>query len=423
MKFNMPTKFRPITFSRKNRVLAIISLLGLASAGTLMATAPKHDANEVEDKAWPVTSMPVSTADIAPELRLFGRVETPRHARLTAAVTATVTSVVINEGQLVERGDILMTLDDADEELRLRQREADAAQAQAALVTIEQEFAVDGQVLQHMQELHALTLSKRGRLEKLQQQNLVATEQLEDTRALVARQAIQLAQQQLQVDSHPQRLAQAEAMLARAQAEVEEQELRLGRTLITAPFRGRISSLEATPGDRVREGEVLLALYDTAALQVRVTLPRSAIAPIKVAMELGDGVSARLGKEQINTLQLEQLAGAVASGRSGVDGLFKVSGNGDSLELGKAVNVTVLLPELQDVTSIPTQSLYGDDRIYSIIDGRLQGVQVDTLGQRSDGNGNVHLLIRATEGELSGEILTTSLPRAGTGLRVDVINS
>jgi HlyD family secretion protein len=417
MKISMPTKF-----SRKNRVLAIITLLGLASTGTLMATAPKHDANEVEDKAWPVTSMPVSTADIVPELRLFGRIESPRHARLTAAVTATVTSVVINEGQLVEAGDILMTLDDADEELHLRQREADAAQAQAALETSKQELAVDRQVLQHMQELHALTLSKRGRLVKLQQQNLVATEQLEDTRALVARQAIQLAQQQLRVDSFPQRLAQAEAMLARVQAEVEEQELRLARTLIIAPFRGRISQLEAAPGDRVREGEVLLALYDTSALQVRVTLPRSAIAPIKAAMETGARVSARLGNQRINTLQLQQLAGAVAIGRSGVDGLFRVSGNGDSLELGKAVNVTVLLPALQDVTSIPMQSLYGDDRIYSIVDGRLQGVEVDTLGQRSDGNGNLRLLIRATEGELSGDILTTSLPKAGTGLRVNVIN-
>jgi HlyD family secretion protein len=417
MKISMPIKF-----SHKNRVLAIITLLGLASTGTLMATAPKHDANEIEDKAWPVTSMPVSTVDIAPELRLFGRIETPRHARLTAAVTATVTSVIANEGQLVEAGDILMTLDDADEELRLLQREADAAQAQAALTTSKQEFAVDTQVLQHMQELHSLTLSKRGRLAKLQQQNLVATEQLEDTRALVARQAIQLARQQLRVDSYPQRLAQAEAILARSQAEVEEQELRLARTLITAPFRGRISELEAAPGDRVREGEFLLALYDTSALQVRVTLPRSAIAPIKAAMENGDRVAARFGKDQINTLQLQQLAGAVASGRSGVDGLFKISGNGDSLELGKAVNITVLLPALQDVTSIPMQSLYGDDRIYSIVDGRLQGVEVDTLGQRSDGNGNVRLLIRASEGELSGEILTTSLPRAGTGLRVNVIN-
>jgi HlyD family secretion protein len=413
----------PFNISRKNRVLAIITCLGLASTGTLMATAPKHDAKEIEEKTWPVTSMSIAAADIAPELRLFGRVETPRHARLTAAVSATVTSLSVSEGQLVENGDILMTLDDADEELRLRQREADAAQAQAALETSRRELQVDTQVLHHMQELHKLTLAKRGRLDKLQKQNLVATEKMEDTRAVVARQAIQLAQQQQRVDNHPQRLTQAEAALASAQAQVEEQELRLSRTLITAPFSGRISMVEAAPGDRVREGEVLMAIYDTSALQVRVTLPRSAVAPIKAALEIGDQVSARLGTQRTNTLQLQQLAGAVASGRSGIDGLFKVSGNGEALELGKAVQVTVLLPSLQNVTAIPVQSLYGDDRIYSIIDGRLQGVEVDNLGQRLHSDGSVRLLIRAVEGELTGEILTTSLPRAGTGLRVNVINS
>jgi HlyD family secretion protein len=423
MKFTMPTKFRLTKLSRKNRTLIIITFLGMASTGTLMATAPKHDANDVEEKAWPVTSMSLLTQDLAPELRLFGRIETPRHARLTAAVTATVNSVNVSEGQLVEAGDILIVLDDADEELRLQQREAEAAEAQAAVAISHRELLVDRQVLQHMQELHDLTLAKRGRLQKLQQQNLVATERLEDTRALVARQAIQLAQQQLRVDSFPERLAIAEAALASTQSLVDEQALRLSRTLIVAPFRGRISQLEAATGDRVRDGEVMLALYDTSALQVRVTLPRTAVATIKQSLEIGDKIHARLGDSAISDLQLHQLAGAVASGRSGVDGLFKVSGNGDALELGKAVSVTVVLPALQDVASIPVQSLYGDDRIYSIVDGRLQGIEVDTLGQRRDANGNVQLLVRPTDAELPGEILTTSLPRAGSGLRVNVINS
>ncbi len=423
MKFTMPTKFRPIKLSRKNRTLFLIIFLGMASTGTLMATAPKHAANEVEEKAWPVTSMSLHSQNLAPELRLFGRIETPRHARLTAAVTATVTHINVSEGQLVEAGDILVVLDDADEELHLRQREAEAVEAQAAVAMSRREFAVDSQVLQHMRELHELTLSKRSRLEKLQQQNLVATEQLEDTRAVVARQAIELARQQLRVDNYPERLAITEAALARAQSLVEEQELRLARTLIIAPFRGRISALEAAPGDRVRDGELLLALYDTSALQVRVTLPRAAIASIKQALEIGDKIHARLGGSAINDLQLQQLAGAVASGRSGVDGLFRISGNGDALELGKAVSVTVVLPALQDVASIPVQSLYGNDRIYSIVEGRLQGIEVDTLGQRRDADGKVQLLIRATAGELPEEILTTSLPRAGSGLRVNVINS
>lgn len=416
MKFNMLNKI-----SRKNRLLAIVAVTGLATTGTLMATAPEHDPSIAEEKSWPVTSMPLQLQDTAPELRLFGRVETPRHAQLTAAVTATITTVNVSEGELVEANQILMTLDDADEDLRWQQRAADASEAQASLDSTRREIVVDQLVLKNLQELHQLNQAKRQRLEKLQKQNLVAAEQLEDTRALEARGAIQLAQQQLRVDNYPQRLASAEAAVARAQALLEEQQLRLARTVITAPFRGRISHIEASPGNRVREGEVLMALYDTAALRVRVTLPSTSVSAIKQALQDGELVYARRNDGGGQLLQLDQLAGEVASGRSGVDGIFRVAGNADELELGKAIDVTVLLPALLQVAAIPMQSLYGDDRIYAVVDGRLLGVEVTTLGQRLGSDGSVELLVRA-EGDTPAEILTTSLPRATTGLRVNVIN-
>jgi hypothetical protein len=162
-------------------------------------------------------------------------------------------------------------------------------------------------------------------------------------------------------------------------------------------------------------------MYDTDALQVRVSLPRSAIQSIKQALAADDTISAQLTASPV-TLRLHQLAAEVSRGRSGVDGLFKVIGNGDALELGKAVAITVVLPPLADVATIPVQSLYGDNRIYAILEGRLQGIEVDTLGQRTDDQGRVELLIRPQQGELPDEILTTSLPRASTGLRVNVIN-
>lgn len=420
MKFSMLTKLLPLRISRKNKLLAIITVTGLATTGTLMATAPEHDASAVEAKTWPVTTMQLNTQALSPELRLFGRIETPHHAQLTAAVTATVNSISVSEGEMVHAGQILMALDDADEELRLLQRCADADEVAAALATIRSEFTVDEQVLKHMNELHELTLAKRKRLEKLQQQNLVATEQLENTRALVARQAIELAQQQLRVDNYPQRLAMAKAKLERAQALRDEQELRLSRTLVIAPFRGRISSVVAAPGDRVQEGEVLISIYDTSALQVRVTLPSNSVDPIRDAIESGTGVQARL--ENGIYLPLQQLAAQVRRGRSGVDALFSIGDNYRGLELGKAVDITVEMPALENVAAIPVQSLYGADRVYAVVDGRLQGMQIRSLGQRQSADGSVQLLIQPAEQLRSAEILTTSLPRASTGLRVNVIN-
>ena len=415
MKFDLPSKF-----SRKNRNLALVTFVGLAATTTLMATAPQHDASSVEEKIWPVTTMQVKAAELSPELRLFGRVETPHHAQLTAAVTATVSAVNVREGELVEEGQILVVLDDADEQLRTQEAATDVAEAQATLESTRRQHAVDVEVLQHMRQLYELTVAKRDRLQKLQRQNLVAAEQLEDTRAAVARQAIELAGQQLKVDSHPQRLEIAEVTLERARALLEQQELRLARTLVTAPFRGRISSVDVSPGDRISEGQMLVRVYDTDALQVRVTIPGAVVEPIRQALERGDTIAARYGNGR--PLQLGQLAAAVSTGRAGVDALFHVSGDGDALELGRALDVTVVLPPLHEVAGIPLQSLYGDDRVYTVVDGRLQGVEVETLGQRRDASGQLQLLVRARSAGLDSELLTTSLPQASTGLRVSVIN-
>jgi hypothetical protein len=48
---------------------------------------------------------------------------------------------------------------------------------------------------------------------------------------------------------------------------------------------------------------------------------------------------------------------------------------------------------------------------------------VQTLGRRHDANGELQLLVRASNSAgLASEMLTTSLPQASTGLRVNVIN-
>jgi hypothetical protein len=171
----------------------------------------------------------------------------------------------------------------------------------------------------------------------------------------------------------------------------------------------------------VLEGQILLEIYDTAALQVRVTLPSSAVDSVKQAMARGEAITARLEDGSFRSIELEQLAAEVTTGRSGVDGLFRV-GVDESLEIGKAVDVTVVMPALQQVTVIPVQSLYGDDRIYTVVAGRLRGVEVNTLGRRIGSNGEVQLLVKPTTDALEGEVLTTSLPQAGTGLKVNVVN-
>ena len=107
---------------------------------------------------------------------------------------------------------------------------------------------------------------------------------------------------------------------------------------------------------------------------------------------------------------------------SGVDGLFSIVSDAHLLELGRAVDLTVELAAVKEVVGIPMQSLYGEDRIYTVADNRLKAINVASVGQRVDHAGNFQILVRAPELRAGTPVLTTTLPKASTGLKVEVIN-
>lgn len=407
--------------SRKNRVLLGITAGTLLSAGTLMATAPRHDPTVVEEKAWPVSTVTTEKSLLAPQLQLFGRVETPNHATLSAAIDAEVLQLHVVEGQLVRQGDLLVSLDTRDEALRLQQRAADVEQARAQVLAVKRNMQTDQEVLVHMKELHKLTRSKAERLKTLNSKNLIATEQLENTLQEVARQGIELARQQALVDNQANRLREADATVARAEALWETQQLNLTRAEVRAPFNGRVSALSAAPGNRVRPGHELVTVYDTEALQVRVPVPSAVVSDLKRALSANTRIVAQLdGGVAVATLQ--QLAGEIGRGKSGIDALFTLNQGNSGLELGRAVDVRIELPARQDLVALPPQSLYGNERVFLVDGERLRAVSVTAVGQRRTADGQLSVLVNAKNLPTGSQVLSTNLPKATTGLRVQVIN-
>lgn len=407
--------------SRKNRILAALVGACLISTGTIMATAPQHDPSVLDEKSWPVSRAITETQTLSPELALFGRVETPRHAKLSAAISAEVSALHVAEGQRVLHGQLLLSLDRAEQELLLQQRSADVEDSQAQLQLVLRDIKTDREVLRHMQKLHDLTKAKADRLQTLIGKKLIATEKLEDTQQEVSRQGIELARQQAQVDNNPHRQSQAEAALSRNLARLDNQRINVQRTEIRAPFDGRISSLNVSPGDRVQLGQVVLSLYDSSALQVRVSMPSSVIDTMKGALRTGEPIEASVNGQQLFAT-LTALASEVSRGKSGVDGLFTVADTDGILELGRAVELTIIMPAVERVIALPLQSVYDNKRVFTIAEGRLKSVEISPIGQRVNAQGKLEILVTESTLKSGVAILASNLPKAASGLKVDVIN-
>ena len=65
------------------------------------------------------------------------------------------------------------------------------------------------------------------------------------------------------LNDHPNRLAQLQASAAQSQAQLDFAELDLERTVINAPFDGRILNVNTAVGNRARNGDQVVTLYNT----------------------------------------------------------------------------------------------------------------------------------------------------------------
>lgn len=405
--------------SRKNQAFLIALGLGVFATGSLLATAPHHDPQVVEEKVWPVSTVRAEPTRLAAELPLFGRVETPRHAALAAALEAEVLAVHVSEGQQVDAGALLVSLDASDSELRRQRQAAVVAEQEAALAALVEDFRSERQVLTHLRELETLTRTRLARLDALHSRQLVATEARDALRQEQARLGVELARQQALVNQHPQRRARAEAQLSRARAERAEAELAVSRASLRAPFAGRVSALSVSPGERIRPGQSLVSLFDTRALQMRVTLPADAVPALRLALQRGQAVDARLEGLPFRA-RLSQLASELKPGASGVQALFALPPEaGAQLELGRALDLRVSLPLDEPVIALPLLSLYDNQRVYRVEGGRLQAVEVQPLGRRQNARGELEVLIPASALPAGSAVLASDLPQASAGLRVE----
>lgn len=399
-------------------VLGTVAVTALASTG-LVAFAPEPDRRPVAETAVPVSSEVVSAGTFAPELHLYGRVETPNAASLTALVSATVAHLEASEGDRVAAGDVLVQLDETDARLLLRRREAELGEARAALDALAVEGADDRRVLAHQEALDALAEGKAERYRQLRDQGSIAGETLNAVLQERHAQAIALSRQRNLVQGFAHRLARAEAQRERAATALEEAKVALARTAIRAPFAGRVTRINVAPGELVSPGRTVAEIYDDGALEIRAQIPTEHLPALQQALAAGRKPPAEVdfGSHRASG-ELDRLAGAVAKGQSGVDGLVRLHAAATPPDLGRAVRLKLRLPPIADVFAVPVQAVYGQRRLFVIEDGLLAGVEVERLGATTAPNGTQKLLVRADALQNGTRILVSQLSNAVTGLRV-----
>lgn len=294
-----------------------------------------------------VETQAVSVRVLDDDVSAVGSLVSNESVVLRPEVSGRIEAIRFRDGEPVRRGEVLVELDAAVQRAELQQ-------ARANLTLAEADFS---------------------RTQDLFGRKFVSRSSLDDARA---------------------KLEVARAGVALAQA-------RLARMQIRAPFDGVVGIRSVSPGDFVKDGDVLINLEDIATLKLDFRLPELYLDRVRPGQTL---------ELSSDVLPGERFAATVEA----IDPLVDAEGRAVRLRAslpnpdmrlrpGVFVRVRLILAERGEVAMVPEAALVpapGDVQfVYRVADGKVQRVNVRT-GQRRDA------MVEIVDGLQPGMVVVTA---------------
>ena len=228
---------RPLTLSKIMTPLVVL-IIALGIYVALINSTPELNTTQKDPVPVAVRAQTIALETISLEVTSEGNVQPRAQTQLVAQVSGEVIAVAeaLSSGGQFQRGDTLLELDPRDYQIARSRAQASLDRARA-----ERDFASD----------------EAARVRTLYGDELASIADLQRAERT---------------------LAVAEASVNEAAATLERTSIDLERTVIKAPFNGRVRSESVDIGQFLREGASIATIYDTERLEVRFPLADAQLA-------------------------------------------------------------------------------------------------------------------------------------------------
>jgi RND family efflux transporter MFP subunit len=178
-------------------------------------------------------------------------------------------------------------------------------------------------------------------------------------------------------------IAAAKARIHSGEAGRAAAELSLNRTVIRAPFNGRVLNTQLDVGQVVGAGEPVGSIFSKDSLEIAVPVSNKELALIGNPI----GRPASIFRENAASPAAEAVVvrqAAALDQQTRLSTLFLAANSGDALILGDFVGVEIRGLPASEVFRVPAASLTSSDQIWVVEAGALREREVEVVGNEGD---------------------------------------
>jgi RND family efflux transporter MFP subunit len=287
-----------MVFSKKILTIAlIVILLGTAAYFVFFnksgVEGQEGGAGEDPDQEPTESPLPVKVADVLRgelviRLKSPGEAVTDMYVDMKAEVSGKVKSILVKESQKVQKGQVLLELDEREHQLALDNSEASRLEKLSKLL-LEQQFGGSENTTAGLDPQGPNLIKDIEQLSELFQKGLISQDEYEQR-------SKQLEIVMIKSGAKKDEIMEASYGLTQAEIAVRQARLTLDKTKLRAPFSGIVTKIQISPGQNVSAGADMFTLVNIDRVQVHAKVLESEIGKMKVGREVDLKFSAYPGE-------------------------------------------------------------------------------------------------------------------------------
>ncbi len=360
--------------------------------------------------AVPVHAAEVTQRDMPVVLDSIGAGEAYSTVNVKSQVTGEIVDVTFREGDIVQEGQVLFTIDQRPFKVALHEAEANLARAEAELehakAMVERDKAEADNAKTELDR--DTTLLDRG---------TISQEEFDQTRT-------NADSMQASVHADEAAVKSSSESIRVARSAIDDAKLQLDYCTIRSPLTGRTGSLLIHKGNLVKanDTEPLVVINETRPIYVNFTLPEAALSAVRKAMAAGRlEVRAEIPGEEADPVvgNVTFVDNAVNQDTGTIRLKASFPNEDDRLWPGQYVSVFVRVATIPNAVVAPTQAIQmGQDGAYAYIVKADKTVELRevTVGDTYEGDSIIE------KGLNPGEtVVTDGQMRLAPGLTADIL--